>query len=126
MRLVLVICAASLFLTATASANDDITADISHGNGLFSALSRCPAISTTSFGKEHSSEDDWRDCLHATGYITGVVDALTLYRPEDVTHGQDFEIVYAYLKKHVDQRQRPSVGLIRDALVEALPPSKGQ
>jgi hypothetical protein len=61
----------------------------------------------------------------ATGYIMGVVDALGL-TPVSVTYGQDFEIIYAYLKNHLNQRQRSSLSLIRDALAEAFPPPKGQ
>jgi Ssp1 endopeptidase immunity protein Rap1a len=122
MRLVLLICAASLLLPSTASANNDIL-DFSHGSGLFSALSHC-AKSSSSFGKEHPSQDDLYDCFEALGYIRGVVDALPFSRPEGVTYGQDFEIVYAYLKNHVNQRQRLSVELIRDALLEAFPPPK--
>src|SRR6266853_3148663 len=41
---------------------------------------------------------------HNLGYIRGVVDTLPTYRPAGVTYGQDFEIIYAYLKNHVNQR----------------------
>jgi hypothetical protein len=54
---------------------------------------------------------------------TGVVDALKL-GPDDVTYGQEFDITYAYLKNHVNQRRRKSVELIRDAIMEAFPPAK--
>jgi hypothetical protein len=77
-----------------------------------------------SFGKEHSSDDDRHDCLHAAGYIIGVIDALPILIPEGVTYAQEWDIVYAYLKNHVNQRQGFSVGLIRVALVEAFPPPK--
>jgi hypothetical protein len=125
MRLALLVCAASLLLLpSTASANNDVS-DISHGNGLFSALSRCSANTTASFGKQHPSDDDFHDCLEAMGYVRGVVDTLPFSRPDGVTYGQDFEVVYAYLKNHVNQRQRRSVDIIRDALLEAFPPPKG-
>jgi hypothetical protein len=122
MKFALLICAALLlFFPSTVSANDDV--DLSHGNGLLSTLSRCPA-SGASYGKEHASEDDFHDCLEGLGYMRGVVDALPLSRPEGVTYGQVFEIIYTYLKTHVNQRQRRSVDIIRDALLEAFPPPK--
>jgi hypothetical protein len=64
MKLVLLICAASLFFPLTARANDDLE-DVSHGNGLFTALSHCPF--------------EWHDCILAIGYIRCVVDALTFW-----------------------------------------------
>jgi hypothetical protein len=124
MKPVPLVCATSLLLfPSIASANDDIT-DISHGDGLFSALSRCAANSTMSFGKENSSDDDFHDCLHATSYILGVIDAFPISIPKGVTYAHEWDIVYGYLKNHMNQRQRFSVGLIREALVEAFPPPK--
>ena len=86
---------------------------------MFVALSGCPLTTLTPFGKTGFSEDEWHDCLHATGYVKGVDDALDL-APAGVTYGQVYEIVYTYLKNHINQRQRQSVGLIRDALTEAF------
>jgi hypothetical protein len=119
-KLVLLICAMLLILFPS-TANTTPVWPLSNGNGLFSALSRCPVTSTSSYGKENGNDDDWHDCLQASSYIIGVVDALDL-TPSGVTYGQDFEIVYAYLKNHVNQRQRLSVELIHEALVEAFPP----
>ena len=116
--------ASLLLLPSTANSNDD-SPDITHGNGLLSSLSHC-GKSNSSFGKDHPSDDDFNDCFKALGYIMGVVDALPFSRPDGVMCGQDFEIVYAYLKNHVNQRQRRSVDIIRDAILEAFPPSKGK
>jgi hypothetical protein len=121
MKLALSVCVGLLlFLPSTSGATND-PPDIGYGNGLFSELSSCQR-----FGKEHPSEDDWRDCFEASGYIRGVIDALPAYRPDGVTYGQEFEIVYLYLKNHVNQRQRTSVSLIVDALVEAFPSPKAK
>lgn len=129
MKLALLVCAASLLLVPSGWGAPQATggnAAVQRGNGLFSALSGCPITDTSStYGKERGTVEDFENCLLATGYIRGVVDALDL-TPDSVTYGQDFEIIYAYLKKHVNQRQRLSVGLIRDALVEAFPPPKGK
>ena len=119
------ICAASLLLfPSTVSADDDV--DLKYGNGLYSALSRCPVSAAAPYGKENGSDEDFHECIQATSYIRGVVDTLTAYRPAFVTYGQEWEIVAAYLKNHVNQRQRRSVDIIREAIVKAFPPPKGK
>jgi hypothetical protein len=117
MKLILLICAASFLFLSTGTAN--ATPDLSHGNGLFSALSGCPPTSDSAFGKQNFSEGEFHDCLQAFGYIKGAVDVLRL-TPDGVEYGQEFDIIYTYLKTHVNQRQRLSPGLIRDALLEAF------
>lgn len=127
MKLALLVCAASLsFVPSGWGAAQAVgSATIQTGNGLFSALSGCPKTDTSqSYGKEHVTHEDFQNCMVATGYIMGVVEALKL-TPESVTYGQDLDVIYAYLKNHVNQRQRLSVGLIQDALAEAFPPPKG-
>lgn len=128
MKLVVLICAASLLFLIPSIASAEGAGDLSHGNSLFAALSSCPATNTSSYGKEHSSDADFHDCIFAKGYIKGAIEAMTfaaqdsLSIPAGVTYGQEYEIIYIYLKNHVNQRQQLSVYLIRDALVEAFPP----
>lgn len=73
MKLMLLIGAASFLFPSSAFAN---AGDLTHGNSLFSALSSCPARNTSSFGKEHSSEEEFQDCLYAEGYIKGAIEAM--------------------------------------------------
>jgi hypothetical protein len=113
--------ASSLLLALIASASG--TDPLSYGNGLCNALSSCPVTPGASFGKEKATDDEFHDCLQATAYIRGAADVLNV-TPPGVRYGQDFEIVYAYLKNHVNQRQPLSAELIRDALLEAFPQQK--
>lgn len=122
MKLVILICLVSLLFLPSVIANADDMSDPTYGNGLFVALSSCPIPSGASFGKENGTDHEVHDCMQALGYIRGVADTLNI-APVGVTYGQDFDIVYTYLKNHVNQRQRLSVGLIREALVEAFPPA---
>jgi Rap1a immunity proteins len=128
MKLALLVCAAALSLVPSGRGAAGGSGTILTGNGLFSALAGCPKSDTSqSYGKalNHFTHEEFENCMVATGYIMGVVDALGL-TPVSVTYGQDFEIIYAYLKNHLNQRQRPSLSLIRDALAEAFPPPKGK
>ena len=64
MKLVLLFCAASLLLLASAANATSDQPDFSRGNGLFSALSHC-SKSSLSFGTEHPSQDELYDCFEA-------------------------------------------------------------
>jgi Rap1a immunity proteins len=129
MKLALLVCAALMVLAFPSTSSADDLADVTHGNGLFSALSRCPDIGI-SFGKDKGDNNDWQDCVHATSYILGVIDALQITLPiqipDAVTNAQKWDIVHAYLKKHANYRHLHSVNLIYDALLEAFPPPKGK
>jgi hypothetical protein len=73
MKLLLLLCGASLLFPSTAtSANDYDLTNVTHGNGLFSALSRCQANGGTAFGKERPDNNDWQDCIHAMSYTEPV------------------------------------------------------
>jgi hypothetical protein len=128
MKIALLICAASFLFPSTAtSANEYDLTNVARGNGLFSALSRCPANGGTAFGKDHWDKIDWQDCVHAISYTEGAIDtwnSLGVQIPGGVSQAQKLDIVYAFLKIHANVRQRQSVNIIYDALVEAFPEPK--
>jgi hypothetical protein len=115
MKVVILLSAASLLFPSTAtSANDSDLTNVTHGNGLFSALSRCPANGGTAFGKDHWDNIDWQDCVHAISYTEGAIDtwnSLGVQTPGGVSQAQKLDIVYAFLKIHENVRQQQSVNI---------------
>jgi hypothetical protein len=103
MKLALSMCVGLLLLLPSTSGATNDPPDIGYGNGLFSELSSCRA-----YGKEHprSMRSQFTDPM--------------------VLRTDGSEIVYLYLKNHVNQRQRTSVSLIVGALAEAFPPPKAK